>query len=355
VNLFRRLIDSKHDLNRKAYELLHEATSGASGRTSRSSTADNLAQCDQTAAVLHLLVPPFRYDVWLWDAAQTRQSVHQACPAFQEKHFVAAGPEQWHNREVVIGYKDSRDVEFIVTKWANKKDAAILQFNSVKASPDIQSKSWISVRKASTCSYVERGGGAFGLWNAGTKLPEKLQEQVAARGGLWLGVNGATLRHLYLHHEPNGKKGLLRIVPHQATNQRMACITTTIAARRLVISCAATRTIWLQRAWGLLRMSLIAEVDDELQIMSRLDGFLKCLALVLNDLDFLAQETIALEMRIVDRALLHWWTLDSTKNQRGISLWAAHDHISGHFDSQHHSEVLVPEVLHPRLLGQRTA
>ena len=351
INLLRLMIDGNHDVGNKGFKLLQDATSGA--RSSRTSTNGNYAECDQTAELLCLLVPPFRYDVELMDSSQTRQDVLKADPSFLEKRLVAIGPDKWHNREEAYGHREAKGVDFVVIKWTNKKDAAIMQFDCIKSAPEVQSESWTAVRKASKCSYVERGGGAFGLWASGVKLPAKLQEEVAVRGGLWFGHNGATLRHIYLHHEPKGKKGLLRIVPHQATNQRLTCITTTTAARRLVIDCVATRTIWLQRAWGLLKMSLIAELDIQLKVMTRLPGFLKCLSLVLNDEDFLARETVGLRMRLVDRALMHWWTLDSTESQRGISLWPAHDHISGHFDKQHRAEILFPEVMHPRALGQR--
>jgi len=348
VNLLRLLIDGQHDLNDKGRELLQ------SSRSSNGTRSGSFANCNETAALLNLMVPPQRYDVMLWESAKTRQDVLKADPEFLEKHFVALGPEKWHNRETSVGHREaSKDTEFLVLKWANKKDPVIMQFDCVREAPDSQGQSWVAVRKDSVCKYTERGGGAFGLWDSGVELPAKLQAQVAARGGLWIGHNGATLRHIYLHTEPKGDKGLLRIVPHQATNQRMACVTSTLAARQLVIKCTSTRAIWLQRAWGLLRMSLIAEVDVQLKVMSRMGGFLKCLSLVLNDEDFLACEPVGVTMRIIDRALLHWWTLDSTKSQRGIALWSAHDHISGHFDKQHRAEVLFPEVMHPRLLGQR--
>ena len=100
----------------------------------------------------------------------------------------------------------------------------------------------------------------------------------------------------------------------------------------------------------LLTMSLIVKAW-EIKALDRSFFWGGCLGLSMADQDWMVHEPAAKNLSLLERALLHWWTLDSTRSQSGLKQWCALSHVSGHFDAQHRADCLIPEVLHIEGLG----
>ena len=69
------------------------------------------------------------------------------------------------------------------------------------------------------------------------------------------------------------------------------------------------------------------------------------------DKDWLRRDAAVHDLSLLERALLEWWTLDSTRAQTGLKQWTAMDQVSGHLDAQHRAYCLYPEVLDIRRLA----
>ena len=341
-NLFELMLKSDKDIDGKGFELL--LSTGA--RRGRDNDSGNVAR------VFGLVMPPIMFTVVVMDSTSCTAYTNQT-KGFRDSQMVGMSPNVWR----ASAFKISRRMllpgtNILVVKWSDGKDPTIVQFGCIDAPVETKVASFKAVRRGGATEMSERGGGAFGIMHTNGKLTPHMKAQLKERGGLFVPCKGISMKHIYLHHNPRKRRrstnpaSFLRVVPHQATNEKKTMDITVAAAKSILRSCGSTREIWAQQAKGLLQMGLIAKTCG-IKELDRTGGFLACLGLALADKDWMALDT---DMSILKRALLQWWTLDSTRAQNSVKQWTAMDQVSGHFDTQHRADCLFPEVLDIRRL-----
>ena len=174
-------------------------------------------------------------------------------------------------------------------------------------------------------------------------VPRCMNKELEKYGGLLIpNKGGYSMKHIYLHKErAQSKGGALRVVPRHYTNPRQYRMIDSSTVIAMITESKASQEVNLARAKAALEMALIAE-HAQIPALSRLNSFLKCLTRVIASQDPFE----ALVEGMLNRALLMWFTLDSTDSDRQVAQVVAEDGVCGHFDKQHRAELLIPQIVY---------
>ena len=247
-DLLALMLQSKKDVGGNGFKLVQ--TTGAGRRHGNNSS--------YIAEAFGLTLPSIKFTIIEMDSSQvTEYTKKMTAGAFQESQLVGLSPTAWHMGAFKITKRMLLPgTNILVVRWSDGKDPTIIQFGCVNVDVKTKAASFLAVRKGRAQALSERGDGAFGVMQTSGKLTDRMQEQLNERGGLFVPCKGISMKHVYLHHEPQKSKrktiasSFLHVVPHQATNANLVMVTTVAAAKAILQSCAATKKYGRSRQGG---------------------------------------------------------------------------------------------------------